>query len=101
MAEHPTGDTVRREAIPEEGHGRSSARERLAALRLKARKLALRLDLQRPLVHLDLESTGIDVGEDHIVRTRAGSPPRPADDSAKRGGMAVAGVALWQPERCS
>ena len=71
MAEHPTGDRVRREAIPEEARGRSSALERLEALRPTARKLALRLGLQRPLVHLDLESTGTDVSEDRIVEIAA------------------------------
>ncbi len=67
MAEHPTGDRLRREAIPEEARERSNVLERLEALRPTARKLAFRLGLQRPLVHLDLESTGTDVREDRIV----------------------------------
>ena len=67
MAEHPTGDRVRRDTIPEEARERSKALGRLEALRPAARKLALRLGLQQPLAHLDLESTGTDVSEDRIV----------------------------------
>ena len=68
MAEHPAGDRVRREAIPEEASGRSSANERLAALRPTARKLAFRLGSQRPVTFIDLETTGIDTDEDRIVQ---------------------------------
>ena len=60
MAEHPAGDRVRREAIPEESPKHGDSVERLKALRPEAHKLALRLGLQRAVAFIDLETTGLD-----------------------------------------
>ena len=68
MAEHPTGDRVRREAIPEEPRKHGDSVERLEALRPEACKLALRLGLQRPMAFIDLETTGLDTNEARIVQ---------------------------------
>ena len=68
MAEHPTGDRVRREAIPEEPRKHGDSVERLEALRPEAHTLALRLGLQRPVAFIDLETTGLDTDEAHIVQ---------------------------------
>ena len=67
MAEHPTGDRIRREAIPEELREPCKALDRLKALQPKARKLALQLGMQRPLVFFDLETTGTNTSKDRIV----------------------------------
>ena len=67
MAEHPTGDRIRRDASPGGPRRKSGPLRRLEALRPKARKLALRLGLQRPLVCFDLETTGLDTSKDRIV----------------------------------
>ena len=68
MAEHPAGDRVRREAIPEESREHGDSGDRLKALRPEAHKLALRLGLQRPVGFIDLETTGLDPDEDRIVQ---------------------------------
>ena len=68
MAEHPAGDRVRREAIPEESRKNGDSVERLKALRPEAHKLALRLGLQRPVAFIDLETTGLDTDEARIVQ---------------------------------